>query len=93
LVKPNSSEKGKNVVPGIYRSAEQYGLRDRFLDCINFDITNGPWRRGGFVDAIVTDPPYGVRAGAKRIGKSAGRKRNVLRDEPFQFDDGTYAHQ
>lgn len=39
------------------RSAAQYGVAERFLDNINFDITNGPWRRGGWVDAIVTDPP------------------------------------
>ncbi|GMK59924.1 hypothetical protein CspeluHIS016_0901410 [Cutaneotrichosporon spelunceum] len=86
-------EKGKNIVPGIMRSAKQYGIDQRFLDNMCFDITNGPWRRGGVLDAIITDPPYGVRAGAKRLGKASTRKRNVLRDEPFLMPDGTYAHQ
>jgi tRNA (guanine10-N2)-methyltransferase len=87
------------------RSAKQYGIDQRFLDNMCFDITHGPWRRGGVLDAIITDPPCehltiveyltadGVRAGAKRLGKASTRKRNVLRDEPFLMADGTYAHQ
>ncbi|TXT16049.1 hypothetical protein VHUM_00552 [Vanrija humicola] len=85
--------KGKGITPGILRSAEQYGVRDKFLDNVNFDVTQGPWRRGGWMDAIVTDPPYGVRAGAKRIGRSETRKRNVLRDEAYVMPDGSLAHQ
>lgn len=87
------AEKGKDVTPGIFRAAAAYGYDQRFLDVVAFDVTHGPWRRGGFLDAIVTDPPYGVRAGAKRLGKSTTRKRNTLRDEPYQFDDGTFAHE
>ncbi|EKD01436.1 hypothetical protein A1Q2_04278 [Trichosporon asahii var. asahii CBS 8904] len=86
-------QKGKDVTPGILRSAEQYGVRDKFIDTPCFDVTQGPWRRGGWLDAIVTDPPYGVRAGAKRTGKSATRKRNQLRDEPFMLPDGTWSHE
>ncbi|THU96445.1 hypothetical protein K435DRAFT_819440 [Dendrothele bispora CBS 962.96] len=36
---------------------------------LTFDITHNPWRCGGLFDAIVTDPPYGVRASAKRLGR------------------------
>lgn len=49
--------KGKDVVPGILRSAKQYGVDQRFVGNICFDITQAPWRRGGFLDAIITDPP------------------------------------
>jgi hypothetical protein len=39
------------------RAAEQYGVRDKFLDLFTFDVTQNPLRRGGWVDSIVTDPP------------------------------------
>lgn len=29
---------------------------------------------GGFFDAIVTDPPYGIRAGARRSGRDSARR-------------------
>ncbi|WVN89225.1 uncharacterized protein L203_104443 [Cryptococcus depauperatus CBS 7841] len=84
-------KKGKGLKPGILRAAEQYELQDRFLDFLTFDVTRGPIRRGGWVDAIITDPPYGVRAGARRLGRKDGKK--PLRDEPYQMPDGTFSHQ
>ncbi|KAL7418709.1 hypothetical protein Q5752_006392 [Cryptotrichosporon argae] len=84
-------QKGKDVVPGIIRAAEQYGVADKFLALSTFDVAQHPWRLGGWLDAIVTDPPYGVRAGAKRIGK-ADKHRTPMRDEPFIMPDGTPSH-
>lgn len=46
----------------------QYGLTKRFVGGLVFDMLHHPWREGFKVDAILTDPPYGVRAGAKKIG-------------------------
>lgn len=51
------SEKGKGIKPGILRAAEQYGLQNKFLDFCTFDVTKSPIRRGGWIDAIITDPP------------------------------------
>ncbi|WRT63816.1 uncharacterized protein IL334_000741 [Kwoniella shivajii] len=83
--------KGKEVKPGILRAAEQYGIEDRFIDCLTYDVTRSPIRTGGWVDAIITDPPYGVRAGAKRTGRKEGGK--PLREEPYLLPDGTYSHK
>jgi len=69
--------RGKESTPGIMRSAAQYGTKSRIADLATFDMTQHPWRRGGLFDAIITDPPYGVRAGAKRLGK---RPRRVHRE-------------
>ncbi|WVR03593.1 hypothetical protein IAU60_000585 [Kwoniella sp. DSM 27419] len=77
--------------PGILRTAAQYGSEDKFVDFLTWDITRNGIRRGGWIDAIVTDPPYGVRAGAKRLGRKEGKKQQ--REEPFQFPDGTYSHE
>ncbi|SHO75771.1 Similar to S.cerevisiae protein TRM11 (Catalytic subunit of adoMet-dependent tRNA methyltransferase complex) [Malassezia sympodialis ATCC 42132] len=88
--------RGKDTsgVPGVRRAAAQYGLEGRLIDTAVFDMTQSPWRApfrqgAGLFDAIVTDPPYGVRAGAKRLGR-----RNVVdqRDEPYIMADGTPAH-
>jgi len=41
-------------------------------------VTRNPLRCGDLFDAIVTDPPYGVRAGAKRLGrKDTDRDRRI----------------
>ncbi|KAJ3512258.1 hypothetical protein NLJ89_g3627 [Agrocybe chaxingu] len=61
--------RGKQKTPGVIRAATQYGLASRIIDLATFDITHNPWRCGELFDAIVTDPPYGVRAGAKRLGR------------------------
>ncbi|KIK67133.1 hypothetical protein GYMLUDRAFT_155754 [Collybiopsis luxurians FD-317 M1] len=61
--------RGKESTPGVFRAASQYGIAPRIVDICTFDVTNHPWRCGELFDAIVTDPPYGVRAGAKRLGR------------------------
>ncbi|KAF9464949.1 tRNA guanosine-2'-O-methyltransferase [Collybia nuda] len=61
--------RGKGNPPGVLRAASQYGTVSRILDLCTFDVTRNPWRRGALFDAIITDPPYGVRAGAKRLGR------------------------
>ncbi|KAF8806675.1 tRNA guanosine-2'-O-methyltransferase [Phlegmacium glaucopus] len=61
--------RGKEKTPGVVRAATQYGVASRLVDLSVFDLTHHPWRCGGLFDAIVTDPPYGVRAGAKRLGR------------------------
>ncbi|KAF4620526.1 hypothetical protein D9613_000293 [Agrocybe pediades] len=61
--------RGKQKKPGIIRAATQYGTASQIIDLATFDVTHNPWRCGELFDAIVTDPPYGVRAGAKRLGR------------------------
>jgi tRNA (guanine10-N2)-methyltransferase len=52
----------------IHSNMRQYNVENRFIGGCVFDILQHPWRDGFVVDAILTDPPYGVRAGAKKIG-------------------------
>lgn len=56
----------------IISSAVQYGVLPRIVDTPSFDLTQHPFRCGELFDAIITDPPYGVRAGAKRLGRKEG---------------------
>eukprot|EP00835_Amoeboradix_gromovi_P001109 NODE_44_length_28780_cov_0.148496.p6 type:complete len:412 gc:universal NODE_44_length_28780_cov_0.148496:23823-22588(-) len=57
--KPNSQ--------GIYGNFEQYKLLDRYFGCLVFDFSNHPIRSVPFFDAILCDPPYCIRASAKKI--------------------------
>jgi tRNA (guanine10-N2)-methyltransferase len=51
----------------------QYGVEKYCLGGLIFDITQHPWRSCELFDSIICDPPYGVRAGAKRIAKTVDR--------------------
>ncbi|KAI0085178.1 tRNA guanosine-2'-O-methyltransferase [Irpex rosettiformis] len=82
--------RGKDNTPGIMRAASQYGVSERIIDLCTFDLTKNPWRCGNLFDAILTDPPYGVRAGAKRLGRKNESWRptekflaNRLEGEPY----------
>ncbi|KAJ2779491.1 hypothetical protein H4R18_003972 [Coemansia javaensis] len=59
-------------VDGLQANLAQYQLAGRVVGTAVFDICHHPWRPGPLFDAIVTDPPYGVRAGAKRLGRREG---------------------
>ncbi|KAI9455436.1 tRNA guanosine-2'-O-methyltransferase [Lactarius psammicola] len=82
--------RGKEAKPGILRAATQYGVRQRILDLCTFDITRNPWRCGGLFDAIITDPPYGVRAGAKRLGRKRERATDSSVPSQHGADDQPY---
>ncbi|KAF5380572.1 hypothetical protein D9615_004652 [Tricholomella constricta] len=71
--------RGKGKVPGVIHAARQYGTEMRIVDLCTFDVTRNPWRCGSLFDAIVTDPPYGVRAGAKRLGRKKELNEEQLR--------------
>ncbi|EFP74835.2 uncharacterized protein PGTG_01428 [Puccinia graminis f. sp. tritici CRL 75-36-700-3] len=74
----------------IHDSARQYGVSQNLLDCAVFDMTQNPWRTGEIFDAIICDPPYGVRAGAKRLGR---KDQSKIRTEPYKLPDGTWSHE
>ncbi|KAJ1662118.1 hypothetical protein IW140_000803 [Coemansia sp. RSA 1813] len=76
-------------VNGIRANLDQYNLSDRVLDTAVFDICRNPWRNGPLFDAIITDPPYGVRAGAKRLG----RRNGTVPQNSFTIVDGVENHK
>ncbi|KAJ3063417.1 hypothetical protein HDU98_000784 [Podochytrium sp. JEL0797] len=59
--------RGKGNGKSIASNVTQYNLSTRVLGTVVSDLAHHPWRQVEFWDAIVTDPPYGVRAGAKKI--------------------------
>ncbi len=54
----------------------QYGFPERFLGVVRADFSQAWLRRGRpLFDAIVTDPPYGVREGIKKIGPKPNKPK------------------
>ncbi|XP_052246115.1 tRNA (guanine(10)-N2)-methyltransferase homolog [Dreissena polymorpha] len=52
----------------VYSNLHQYGLEKHFLNVLVADASKPHmWREQTFYDAIITDPPYGIREGAKKI--------------------------
>jgi tRNA (guanine10-N2)-methyltransferase len=43
------------------RNFSDYGILNRFLGAVGSDFANPVWRPNFFFDAIVCDPPYGIR--------------------------------
>ncbi|CAG8554363.1 2453_t:CDS:10 [Funneliformis caledonium] len=73
----------------IKSNVEQYNLNGKVLDTLVFDICHHPFRDNLWFDAIVTDPPYGVRAGAKTLGRKEPFKRPLTP----KLIDGIPAHK
>ncbi|RUS29995.1 DHS-like NAD/FAD-binding domain-containing protein [Jimgerdemannia flammicorona] len=76
----------------IKSNVEQYNLRDKVLDTLVFDVCHNPWRKGTWFDAIVT-APYGVRAGAKKLGRKSTSKlpqeMRIYEGEPMHLCAGS----
>uniref|UniRef100_A0A2K5RJD9 tRNA (guanine(10)-N(2))-methyltransferase TRMT11 N-terminal domain-containing protein n=1 Tax=Cebus imitator TaxID=2715852 RepID=A0A2K5RJD9_CEBIM len=39
----------------------QYGLQKYYLDVLVSEASKPSWRKGTYVDAVITDPPHGIR--------------------------------
>lgn len=63
----------------IAKNVQQYDLDAFVLGNIVCDAVHHPWRKVEYFDAIVSDPPYGVRAGAKKIGKNPDLEKYPLK--------------
>ena len=66
----------------------QYGLEGRHMGGFVSDLTHSPLRgsRGGLLDGIVCDPPYGVREGLRVLGRKDGGHKQIY------WVDGVQAH-
>lgn len=66
-----------------YENLKQYGVEKLVLGGLVQDIKHHALRHGLKFDAIVTDPPYGVRAGAKKIGGFDTNRPNQIPKDPL----------
>ena len=66
---------GRGLTQGVGANFARYNLTHLFTDCLTSDLVHTPFRhmnRGGigarWLDALICDPPYGVREGLKVLG-------------------------
>lgn len=79
-------EEGKNV----FTNFGQYNVRDRLVDVMRFDHhKNDIIRTREWFDAIVCDPPYGIRAGAKKVGIKKKTLNWIPKDSTSQSSDNS----
>ena len=84
------SIRGKNAC-SVKANFEQYCTTPLYLGGFVADLTNSPLRGAGkegrWLDAVLCDPPYGVREGLKVLGSTKVALREVV-----LLADGTAAH-
>lgn len=73
--------------PSIFTNVRQYNLTPLVLDCLVFDMSHHPFSGRLKFSAIVTDPPYGVRAGAKKLGVASPKDSKPI---PHEYRPITY---
>lgn len=84
--------RGTEAKGSIESNVQAYDLSKQVLGTLVFDIKQHPFKQVTFIDAIVTDPPYGVRAGAKCIAKVGPevfinqKVDRVPKMEPYEMD-------
>jgi tRNA (guanine10-N2)-methyltransferase len=67
-----TNQKWRSSDESILSNLVQYQLQSKYVDAIVADAARVVWRGENMFDAIVTDPPYGVREGARKVGKDKG---------------------
>lgn len=59
-------------------NVQQYRQSELFIGSLVFDFLHHPLSERFEVDCIISDPPYGVRAGAKKIGRKFNDRKCVI---------------
>ncbi|XP_076456427.1 tRNA (guanine(10)-N(2))-methyltransferase TRMT11-like isoform X2 [Babylonia areolata] len=63
------NQKKREKDESVYANLRQYGLESRYLDVLVADASRHDlWRSLPLFDAIITDPPYGIREASLKIG-------------------------
>lgn len=62
------NEKQRADDESVRANLRQYGCEQRFVEVVVADASLPLWRTEMRLDAIITDPPYGIREATERIG-------------------------
>ncbi|KAG7159085.1 tRNA (guanine(10)-N2)-methyltransferase homolog [Homarus americanus] len=74
------SQKQRQAGESIFSNLKQYGLEHQYVDVVVMDNARPCWRGVPYVDAIITDPPYGIRESIECVGSLK---------VPKDFEDGS----
>ncbi|XP_031757878.1 tRNA (guanine(10)-N2)-methyltransferase homolog isoform X3 [Xenopus tropicalis] len=62
------NQKWRGPDENIRANLRQYGLEKYYLDVLLSDASKPVWRKAPLFDAIITDPPYGIRESTRKTG-------------------------
>ncbi|XP_075868777.1 tRNA (guanine(10)-N(2))-methyltransferase TRMT11 isoform X2 [Nelusetta ayraudi] len=62
------NQKWRGPDENIRANLRQYGTEDMYLDVMVSDASKPVWKNAALFDAIITDPPYGIRESTRRTG-------------------------
>ena len=79
--KANTQNTARNPDEMMYRNFSDYGTLSRFLGVIGSDFAYPPWRPTFLFDAIVSDPPYGIRESSQHISRRQATTTTTDDDE------------
>ncbi|KAE8744251.1 hypothetical protein FOCC_FOCC009171 [Frankliniella occidentalis] len=61
-------QKVREADESIHSNLWQYGLQNQYIDVVVADSSLPLWVKNFELDAIITDPPYGIREPTERVG-------------------------
>ncbi|CAH1183253.1 unnamed protein product [Phaedon cochleariae] len=73
------TQKEREKDESIKANMKQYNLENRYLDVLVNDFSVSFWRSNIELDAIITDPPYGIRESTERVGTA--KECNAVKEE------------
>ncbi|XP_054736353.1 tRNA (guanine(10)-N2)-methyltransferase homolog [Anastrepha obliqua] len=88
------TQKMREKDEGVRSNLEQYGCGDRYIDVVVSDFSKTLWREELKFDAIITDPPYGIREATEKVETKKALKQNTrTKDMPHYPSTSHYALQ
>ncbi|XP_062255854.1 tRNA (guanine(10)-N2)-methyltransferase homolog [Platichthys flesus] len=63
-----TNQKWRGPDENIRANLRQYGKEKMYVDVMVSDASKSVWREAALFDAIITDPPYGIRESTRRTG-------------------------
>ncbi|CAH2249702.1 tRNA (guanine(10)-N2)-methyltransferase homolog [Pelobates cultripes] len=73
------NQKWRGPDENIRANLRQYGLEKYYVDVLLSDASKPIWRKGPLFDAIITDPPYGIRESTRKTGT----QKEIIKTELF----------
>jgi tRNA (guanine10-N2)-methyltransferase len=69
----------------IMANLKQYNCEQLYVDILVSDFSLPIWHDNLQFDAIITDPPYGIREATEKIVAKSGRKSTVLAEDTVHY--------
>lgn len=87
------SQKIRESDESVQANFKQYGLDAQYLDVFVADFSQPYWREDFKFNAIITDPPYGIREATERVKTNKEKPQELIENENLQHYPQTQSYQ